>query len=115
MRDPEMCFELGFAEGPHLEPFYFRNDYLGIEQWSRTIERGHSLPGLPFYLRSACRAQDTHALRTHALVPRIAARLSKGVRTPAPRQAGVPFRRFYPVAEGGEFFDENPGTAKASG
>src|SRR5258705_12512147 len=41
MRDPEMCFELGFAEGPHLEPFYFRNDYLGIEQWSRTIERGH--------------------------------------------------------------------------
>jgi hypothetical protein len=23
MRDPEMCFELGFAEGPHLEPFYF--------------------------------------------------------------------------------------------
>jgi hypothetical protein len=40
-RDPEMCFELGFAEGPHLEPFYFRNDYLGIEQWSRTIERGH--------------------------------------------------------------------------
>src|SRR5580704_17247031 len=41
MRDPEMCFELGFAEGPHLEPFYFRNDYLGIEQWSRTIERSH--------------------------------------------------------------------------
>ena len=26
MRDPEMCFELGFAGGPHLEPFYFRND-----------------------------------------------------------------------------------------
>ena len=23
MRDPEMCFELGFAKGPHLEPFYF--------------------------------------------------------------------------------------------
>ena len=41
MRDPEMCFELGFAEGPHLEPFYFRNDYLGIEQWSRNIVRGH--------------------------------------------------------------------------
>src|SRR5580704_8618149 len=36
MRDPEMCFELGFAEGPHLEPFYFRNDYLGIEQWTFT-------------------------------------------------------------------------------
>jgi hypothetical protein len=41
MRDPEMCFELGFAEAPHLDPFYFRNDYLGIEEWSRTIERGH--------------------------------------------------------------------------
>src|ERR1700730_11113554 len=27
--------------------------------------------GLPFYLRSACRAQDTPALRTHALLPRI--------------------------------------------
>jgi hypothetical protein len=26
--------------------------------------------GLPFYLRSACRAQNTHALRTHALLPR---------------------------------------------
>jgi hypothetical protein len=23
MRDREMCFELGFAEGPHLESFYF--------------------------------------------------------------------------------------------
>jgi hypothetical protein len=38
MRDPEMCFELGFAVGAHLTPFYFRNDYLGIEQFSRTIE-----------------------------------------------------------------------------
>jgi hypothetical protein len=38
MRDPEMCFELGFAAGAHLSPFYFRNDYLGIEQFSRTID-----------------------------------------------------------------------------
>ncbi len=38
MRDPEMCFELGFAVGAHLTPFYFRNDYLGIEQFSRTTE-----------------------------------------------------------------------------
>jgi hypothetical protein len=38
MRDPEMCFELGFAAGAHLTPFYFRNDYLGIEQFSRMIE-----------------------------------------------------------------------------
>jgi hypothetical protein len=41
MRDPEMCFELGLAGGAHLQPFYFRNDYLGVAQWSRTIERGH--------------------------------------------------------------------------
>jgi hypothetical protein len=37
MRDPEMCFELGFAAGAHLEPFYWRNDYIGVKQWSRFI------------------------------------------------------------------------------
>ena len=37
MRDPEMCFELGFAGSPHLNPFYYRNDYVGVEQWSRFI------------------------------------------------------------------------------
>ena len=37
MRDPEMCFELGFAPGLHLDPFYYRNDYVGVEQWSRFI------------------------------------------------------------------------------
>jgi hypothetical protein len=37
MRDPEMCFELGLAGGPHLTAFYWRNDYLGVEQWSRFI------------------------------------------------------------------------------
>ncbi len=35
MRDPEMCFELSFASGPDLNPFYWRNDYAGVEQWSR--------------------------------------------------------------------------------
>jgi hypothetical protein len=34
MRDPEMCFWLGLAGGPHLSAFYYRNDYAGIEQWS---------------------------------------------------------------------------------
>jgi hypothetical protein len=38
MRDPEMCFELGFAAGPHLNAFYWRNDYAGVEQWSRFIQ-----------------------------------------------------------------------------
>jgi hypothetical protein len=37
MRDPEMCFELGLFGGPHLMPFYYRNDYAGVEQWSRNI------------------------------------------------------------------------------
>lgn len=34
MRDPKMCLELGRAE---LNPFYWRNDYVAIEQWSRFI------------------------------------------------------------------------------
>ena len=38
MRDPEMCFELSFAGGvADLNPFYYRNDYIGCEQWSRFI------------------------------------------------------------------------------
>jgi hypothetical protein len=41
MRDPEMCFELGFAGGTHLNPFHYRNDYAGVEQWSRFITGDH--------------------------------------------------------------------------
>lgn len=41
MRDPEMCFELGFAGGAHLDPWYWRNDYMAVEQWSRNIVRDH--------------------------------------------------------------------------
>ena len=41
MRDPEMCFELGFSDGPHLNAFYYRNDYVGVEQWSRNVIRDH--------------------------------------------------------------------------
>jgi len=37
MRDPEMCFELGMAGGAHLDPWYWRNDYVAVEQWSRNI------------------------------------------------------------------------------
>ena len=39
MRDPEMCFEFVSGEEPHLDPFYFRNDYVGVEQWSRNLVR----------------------------------------------------------------------------
>ncbi|MGF7183308.1 DUF6908 domain-containing protein [Tunturiibacter psychrotolerans] len=41
MRDPEMCFELGLAGGAHLDPFYCRNDYVAVEQWSRNIVRDY--------------------------------------------------------------------------
>jgi hypothetical protein len=38
MRDPEMCFELKDNE---LSAYYYRNDYVGVEQWSRNTIRGH--------------------------------------------------------------------------
>ncbi len=38
MRDPEMLFEVE-ADGS-LNPFYWRNDYIGVEQWSRFIDSG---------------------------------------------------------------------------
>lgn len=41
MRDPEMCFELGFAGGAHLDPYMWRNDYVAVEQVSRAIVRDH--------------------------------------------------------------------------
>ena len=40
MRDPEMYFELGFAGGAHLNPFYWRNDYVEAELWSRFVRGG---------------------------------------------------------------------------
>ena len=38
MRDPEMCFELTnpLCAGWTMTPYYWRNDYLGVEQLSRT-------------------------------------------------------------------------------
>jgi len=37
MRDPEMLFEVIEQDSvqPEFWPFYFRNDYVGVEQWSR--------------------------------------------------------------------------------
>ena len=40
MRDPKMCFEIGSNDEPNLDPFYFRNDYMGVEQWSRNRALG---------------------------------------------------------------------------
>ena len=43
MRDPEMCFELSHPVGGSLtlDPFYWRNDYVGIEEWSREVVNGY--------------------------------------------------------------------------
>jgi hypothetical protein len=49
MRDPEMCFELGLAGGAHLSAFYYRNDYLGIEQWSRDVVDGNYIHLIAFH------------------------------------------------------------------
>jgi len=43
IRYPEMCFELSEAIGSNLslDSYYWRNDYMGSEQWSRNIVNGH--------------------------------------------------------------------------
>ena len=41
MRDPEMCFELVGED--RLDPYYWRNDYVAVEQWSRNIVRDRYL------------------------------------------------------------------------
>jgi hypothetical protein len=63
------------------------------------VEQGGSLPVLPFYLRSACRAQNTSALRTHALFPRIRYALLRGADS-FPIASLGPFRRSSSVALG---------------
>ena len=41
MRDSEMCFELSKSDGKLiLDPYYWRNDYVGVEQFSRAIVHG---------------------------------------------------------------------------
>jgi hypothetical protein len=50
MRDPEMCFELSnpLGSGWSMTPHYFRNDYLGVEQYSRYRDGSNyvCVPGL---------------------------------------------------------------------
>ncbi len=44
MRDPEMLFELVEISGEiPLVPYYFRNDYVGVEQYSRLNQDGLAL------------------------------------------------------------------------
>ena len=46
MRDPEMCFELEIEDGRlvAVQPFYYRNDYAGVEQSAQNQETGKSTP-----------------------------------------------------------------------
>jgi hypothetical protein len=44
MRDPEMLFQLVATSGQvRLVPYYFRNDYVGVEQYSRLNQDGVTL------------------------------------------------------------------------
>ena len=45
MRDPEMCFEMQIEEGKvrQFHPYYFRNDYAGIEQDAMDESTGHTI------------------------------------------------------------------------
>lgn len=49
MRDPEMLFEVVEEEGrrPEFLPFYFRNDYAAVEQWSRRRNEAGNSQCLP--------------------------------------------------------------------
>ena len=49
MRDPEMLFEVVEEGGRQREfwPFYFRNDYAALEQWSRRRDESGNLHCLP--------------------------------------------------------------------
>jgi hypothetical protein len=50
MRDPEMCFELSKRDGNLvLDPWYWRNDYVAVEQFSRAIVRGQYVVSLRMY------------------------------------------------------------------
>ncbi|RXH56706.1 DUF6908 domain-containing protein [Granulicella sibirica] len=38
---PKDCFELGFAGGAQLIPYFWRDDFAAVEQVSRAIIPGH--------------------------------------------------------------------------
>ena len=42
MRDPEMCFEMEIEDGTlkSIEPFYYRNDYVGREEFAHDQDNG---------------------------------------------------------------------------
>jgi hypothetical protein len=60
MRDPEMCFELSkrIAGKLILDPYYWRNDYVAVEQWSRNIVRGNYVALLGLHSQHERFAED---------------------------------------------------------
>ncbi|MDR3723953.1 MAG: hypothetical protein P4K83_05625 [Terracidiphilus sp.] len=71
MRDPEMCFELTnpLGMGWTMTPHYFRNDYIGVEQYSRSNDGKNYLvhPGLFRQHESFARVWDRN-LRTQGFL-----------------------------------------------
>jgi len=56
MRDPEICAEIVIENGAaKLWPYYFRNDYAGVERWSRQREADGSM---------TCRPRETRDLKS---------------------------------------------------
>jgi hypothetical protein len=53
MRDPEICFELSERSSGSLalDPYYWRNDYMGSEQWSRELVNGQYVVLLDLHRR----------------------------------------------------------------
>jgi hypothetical protein len=60
MRDPEMCFELSQPTGSKLslDPYYWRNDYVAVEQWSRNLIKGHYVALLELHRQHELFAAD---------------------------------------------------------
>src|SRR6266481_9528343 len=56
MRDPEICAEIVIENGAaKLWPYYFRNDYAGVERWNRQREADGSM---------TCRPRETRDLES---------------------------------------------------
>jgi uncharacterized protein DUF6908 len=62
MRDPEMCFELEIEHGmvKDFQPYYFRNDYLGVEQLAVDFDTRTVNTKLVLSLRSFARTWDAN-------------------------------------------------------
>jgi hypothetical protein len=71
MRRPEMLFELGRGSNRtfFLDPFYWRNDFVGTDQHSRSIADGHYVVSAEVYERHIRFAEEwDNVLRTQDLV-----------------------------------------------